>query len=310
MTVVQTRPDRPSPRHRPGGTGPVTRSVALLVALAVGPPALVLVLLVLAVGGGLIGVGLVALVACLAAWWLVTRSDDVALGLHRARPAGEEGDARFRNLAAGLCVSAGLAEPRLYVIDDEAPNALVVGRSAEGAAIAVTTGLLAGTDRVGLEGVLAHALSRIALHDLRAETVAVVVIGLPVRWMTAAAERRDRAVASGDRPGALGRAAGLVLLPFAGLFARVSRSVTPGAAHQEADLAAVRLTRYPPGLLSALEMIEDDPTTTGDTARATAPLWFARPRLSEPGSERAAALQRRFEVHPPLSGRIEILREL
>jgi heat shock protein HtpX len=83
-------------------------------------------------------------------------SDRIALAMSRARPASPEHYARLDNLVEGLCIAGGLPKPRIYVIDDDAPNAFATGRNPKNAAIAVTSGLLAKMNRAELEGVLAH----------------------------------------------------------------------------------------------------------------------------------------------------------
>ncbi len=105
-----------------------------------------------------------------ASWW---GSEKVALAVSRAQPADPTEHARLHNLVEGLCIASGLPKPRIYVIDDPAPNALAIGRSPQHAAIAVTTGLLALMNRVELEAVLAHELSHIKNDDILVATLAV-----------------------------------------------------------------------------------------------------------------------------------------
>ncbi|HEX4978700.1 MAG TPA: M48 family metalloprotease, partial [Acidimicrobiales bacterium] len=149
------------------------RRSALLVA--------VFVLLVVAVAWAfdlLIGYGVVGLVVALGialassavAYW---KSDAIALAMSHARPADEVEHARLHNLVEGLCIAGGLPKPRLYVIEDDAPNAFATGRDPKHAAVAVTTGLLAKLDRIELEAVLAHELSHIKNYNILVSTLAV-----------------------------------------------------------------------------------------------------------------------------------------
>lgn len=127
--------------------------------------------LLLGLGGIGIVVALAAAVAVTAAsWW---GSERVVLAVSRATPADPTEHARLHNLVEGLCVASGLPKPRIYVIDDAAPNAFAIGRSPQHAAIAVTTGLLAVMSRVELEAVLAHELSHIKNDDILTATLAV-----------------------------------------------------------------------------------------------------------------------------------------
>ena len=97
--------------------------------------------------------------------------------MSRAKPADPTTYARLHNLVEGLCIASGLPKPRVYVIDDEAPNAFATGRDPKHAAIAVTTGLLEKMNRVELEGVIAHELSHIKNYDILVSTLAVTMVG-------------------------------------------------------------------------------------------------------------------------------------
>ena len=109
------------------------------------------------------------------AYW---KSDSVALAVSRAKPATIEEYPRLHNLVEGLCIASGLPKPRLYVVDDPAPNAFATGRNPRHAAVAVTTGLLEKLNRIELEGVLAHELSHIKNYDILVSTLAVTMVGV------------------------------------------------------------------------------------------------------------------------------------
>src|SRR5215210_2955658 len=147
---------------------------------------IVFVLLLAAVGaavGVLTGYGLagtiialaVSAVIAFASYW---KADAIALAVSRARPADPDQYKRLHNLVEGLCIAGGLPKPRVYVIDDPAPNAFATGRNPRHAAIAVTTGLLEKMNRVELEGVLAHELSHVKNYDTLVMTLAVTMVGI------------------------------------------------------------------------------------------------------------------------------------
>ena len=98
--------------------------------------------------------------------------------MSRAQPADPHEYARLHNLVEGLCIASGLPKPRIYIVDDPAPNAFATGRNPKHAAIAVTTGLLEKMNRVELEGVLAHELSHIKNYDILVSTLAVTMVGV------------------------------------------------------------------------------------------------------------------------------------
>src|SRR6478735_1463739 len=110
-----------------------------------------------------------------ASYW---KADAVALAVSRAHPADPAEYRRLYNLVEGLTIASGLPMPRIYIVDDPAPNAFATGRNPRHAAIAVTTGLLAKMNRVELEGVLAHELSHVKNYDILVSTIAVTMVGI------------------------------------------------------------------------------------------------------------------------------------
>ena len=130
------------------------------------------------IGGGPIGVAIAVVIAAATSFFAYWKSDAVALRMSRARPAPAEEFARYHNIVEGLCIASGLPKPRLYVVDDPAPNAFATGRNPRNAAIAVTTGLLEKLNRIELEGVLAHELSHVKNYDILVSTLAVTMVGI------------------------------------------------------------------------------------------------------------------------------------
>jgi heat shock protein HtpX len=234
------------------------KRVALLLGAVAGAVFVMLWLVLAVVGLPLVGLVVAGAAAALVSWQLHRSADAVVLKRTRSTPADEREHARFHNLVEGLAVAAGVPKPSLHVVDDEAPNALALGRDARHAAVVVTTGLLDKLTRIELEGVLAHELSHIRHHDTAVSTLAAAVVGR---------------VAPGLVPSAVGERRETV-----------------------ADVTGVALTRYPPGLISALEKLRDDPSVLRAPDRAIAHLWIEAP-LAEP-------------TRPPLDERIQALREL
>jgi heat shock protein HtpX len=213
-------------------------------------PAVVVFVVVSVVVGVLVsvvvGVGVGAVVGAAAgvvAWW---GGAAAVFRLTGARVAGIDEQPRLHNLIDGLCAASGIPKPALRVVDDVAPNALTVGIHPRGATIVVSTGLVSAMGPIELEAVLAHELSHVKVHDILPATVAV---------------------------GSLG--------PLAILFPPAARLTAWGAARDRealADMAAVALTRYPPGLISALEKLGAGSAPPshrrGARARATDHLWI------------------------------------
>lgn len=213
--------------------------------------------------GAMVGLGLAGLVAGLVVASLLAaaaarRSTELALAMSSASPADPLEYARLHNLVEGLCVASGLPKPGLYIVTDEAATAFAVGRDPRHAAVVVTTGLLDGLSRIELEGVLAHELSHIKSYDIRSATLAVTIIGLPLQFV---------------RP----------------LLTKAMALVLDHRREIDADVTGVALTRYPPGLISALEKLRERPVAQPGSP-ATAHLWCT--------------------TYPPLEERIQALREL
>lgn len=285
------------------------------------------VILVVAVGfaldlllhGGPAFIAVAVVIAAGSAGLSYWKSDAVALAVSRARPASVEEFPRLHNLVEGLCIAGGLPKPRIYVVDDPSPNAFATGRNPKHAAIAVTTGLLERMNRVELEGVVAHELSHIKNYDILVSTLAVTMVGiiaiaadLGVRfmWFGMGRSRNNDNDSGGGGALALLGILGFALLILSPLIARVMQAAVSRKRETLADVSAIELTRYPPGLISALEKLRDDYTVVGSTSHATAHLWIEQPQAVEEDEGRISRINRMFNTHPPLEERIALLREL
>lgn len=291
------------------------RSIALVVAFVA------FVALVGAAVGVLVGYGLVGTLAALVFAGLMAfgsywKADAIALAVSRARPADPEQYQRLHNLVEGLCIAGGLPKPRVYVVDDPAPNAFATGRNPRHAAVAVTTGLLEKLDRVELEGVLAHELSHIRNYDILVSTMAVTLVGsiailtdtaIRLMWWNGGRVSRAGDRSDGNNPLAL---VGFALLIFAPIIAKAMQATISRSRETLADVSACQMTRYPPGLISALEKLRDDTTVTHSASTATAHLWIEQPMAGVGDGGRLGGVHRMFDTHPPLDERIALLREL
>lgn len=266
-------------------------------------------------GAGPTGVIVALVFSGATAFFSYWKADAIALAVSRAKPADPEQYQRLHNLVEGLCIAGGLPKPRVYIVDDPAPNAFATGRNPKHAAIAVTTGLLEKLNRVELEGVIAHELSHVRNYDILVSTLAVTMvgsiallsnIGMRMMWWNGGRTRRD-----GDRDGGNPLAIlGLVLLIFAPLIGKLMQATISRRRETLADVSACQLTRYPPGLISALEKLRDDCTVTHSATTATAHLWIEQPMSGVGDSGKFGSLNRMFDTHPPLEERIALLREL
>ncbi len=269
-------------------------------------------------GYGAIGVIFAVGIAISMSFFSYFYSDKVALSASRAQPADQNEYRRYHNLVEGLCIAAGLPKPRLYVVQDDAPNAFATGRNPEHAALAVTTGLLQQMNRVELEGVVAHELAHIKNYDILVTTIAVTAVGavallsdIGFRTMLwgGGNSRNSNSNDSGGLGGiiAIAGIALLVLAPFAAQLMQFSLSRNR---EYLADASGVSLTRYPPGLISALEKLQADHSIVHSATKATASMWIEQPLKGKAGGGNEKWLDKAFNTHPPLEDRIARLKEL
>ncbi len=271
--------------------------------------------LVIAVGYGvswymgssmfLYGAIIFALLMNVGSYWF---SDKLVLRMTGAREATHQEFPDLWNVVENLSITAGLPMPRVYVVDDSAPNAFATGRDPEHAVVAATTGLLAMLDRTELEGVMAHELSHIGNRDMLVMTVAVVLAG----FLAMLADFLTRAVMFGgdDRqkhPFAIVlMIVGIVLVPIA---AQLMQLAISRKREYLADASGALLTRYPEGLASALEKISGYPHPMQRRSTATAHLFIADPNGAGEKSI-GQKLSGLFQTHPAAEDRIRILREM
>lgn len=279
----------------------------------------VFVVLVLAVGwafgyitdGGPFGLVLAVGVSFAMAWGSYWYSDRIVLAMSRARPVDRETEPYLVNVVEGLSIAAGLPVPRAYVIDDPAPNAFATGRNPQHAAIAVTRGLMEKLDRLELEGVVAHELAHVKNYDTLVQTMTAVLAGTVVLlsdWLVRSlwwgGGRRDS-----DRGGGQGQAIlmlfGIVLAVTAPFFAALIQMAISRKREYLADANGALLTRYPPGLASALRKIAGDTEKLSVANKATEALYIYNPLRDYGGG-----LNSLFNTHPPVEERIRRLEAM
>lgn len=212
------------------------------------------------------------------------------------------------NAVENLSIASGIPKPRVYVIDDDSPNAFATGRNPQHASIAVTTGLLRRMEKIELEGVLAHEMSHIKNEDIRVMMLVIVLVGTLtllgdqfLRFGFGGRRRRNRD--SGDIGGIL-MILGLVFLILAPFIGQLIKLAISRRREYLADASGALLTRYPEGLARALEKIRDADIPMQRTSSATNHLWIAEP-VSAGFGQRIAGL---FSTHPPIDDRIAKLR--
>lgn len=280
-----------------GGFVLVAGIFASVVALALGADPLVLPF----VFGGLILYALFSYYA----------SSRVALAVSGARPIAKEEAPELYRIVENLSIGSGLPMPKVYIINDGAPNAFATGRDPKHASVAVTSGLLQKLDKAELEGVLAHEMSHVGNYDIRVMTITVVLVGLIAlmadffmrwTWYGAGSRRGNK-----DRGGAAAIliVVAIVMAILAPLAAQLIHLAISRQREYLADASGALLSRNPDALARALEKIAADPDPLEEANKATAHLYF-----SNPLREHQSFLNNLFSTHPPVAERVRLLRAM
>lgn len=239
-------------------------------------------------------------------------SDKLVVSMTGARPLKKEEHLELFRIVENLAITAGLPMPKVYIVDDPAPNAFATGRNPEHAVVAVTTGILSILDKNELEGVIAHELSHIGNRDMLVMTVAVVLAGF-IAILADMFLRFAHMGGGGDRDNRAGiillilGIVGIILAPIA---AKMIQLAISRKREFLADASGALLTRYPEGLASALVKISQAGQPMRRASHATAHLFIADP-FAEGGKrtigDRIGGL---FMTHPPVRDRVAALREM
>ena len=268
--------------------------------------------------GGVAGVVIATVLAVVLSLGSYFAGDRIVLASTGAREVTAEQEPRLHNIVEGIAIAAGVPKPRVYVVPEQAPNAFATGRDPQHSSIAVTQGLLDVMNRVELEGVIGHEMSHVLDRDILIGTVVATVVGAAVlmseffmrSWFWSGGRmggRRD----GGDGGGIITLvlfAVGIVLLILAPLAGQLIKLSVSRNREYLADAEGVLLTRYPPGLISALEKIRDAPHAMRSANNATAHLWLEQPSRV-PGQE-TSTMEKLFSTHPPIEERIQRLKEM
>ncbi len=263
---------------------------------------------------GLVGLGVTAIVWLSMLLVALFASDNIFLHMSGAREVERDEFPQLFNIVEEMKIAASLeAIPRIFIMDDPAPNAFAVGKSPEKSAICVTAGLLGCCNRDELQGVIAHELGHIMNRDILYMTVAATMLGAIVfiadmisNSMRFGSHRRYRSSSSrndSNDGGALLILIALLIAIIGPLLARILYFSVSRKREYLADATSARLTRYPAGLASALEKLKGASYRLTSAPRATAPFYIVNPYKSQLSDNV-------FATHPPLDRRIEILRKM
>jgi heat shock protein HtpX len=235
-------------------------------------------------------------------------SDKIVLKLAGAREAKREEYFDLYTSVENLAITAGLPMPKIYVINDPAPNAFATGRDKDHAVVAATTGLLAILNKTELEGVIAHELSHIGNRDMLLSTVVVVLVGF-VSILSDVLVRSNFHGGSRDndsKANGILMLAGIILAILAPIFATLIQLAISRKREFLADASGALLTRYPEGLANALRKISESNQPMSRQSSAIAHLYIADPKGSKI-SGIGKKISGLFATHPPAEDRIKVL---
>lgn len=241
-------------------------------------------------------------------------SDKIVLSISSARPANPAEDKLFTQVAENLCIGSGLPKPRLYVIEDTAPNAFATGRNPDNAVICVTTGLLSKLNRTELEGVVAHELTHIKNYDIRLMSIVSVMVGLIallgdwfMRTLWWGGRHKDDR--ENGNAGAVLMVIGIIFAILSPIVATLIQLAISRRREYMADAGAVEITRQPQGLISALKKISEDTEPLEAANKATAHMYIVNPFKGKVHTA-VSTFANLFNTHPPISERIKLLQSM
>jgi heat shock protein HtpX len=227
-------------------------------------------------------------------------SDKIVLASVGAREIKKEDNKFYYDIVEGLTIASGLPMPKLYVMPSMQINAFASGRDPKNSVVCVTQGALEKLERRELEGVLAHELGHISSYDIRYMTLVAVMVGIIsiisqmfLRSLSFRSSNRDN-----DKGNAIFMIIGIILAILAPICVAFVQLAISRKREFSADASAVKFTRYPPGLIGALEKIKYANEPEKKINKAIAPLFFANP-FKELGS-----------THPSIEKRIEVLKRM
>lgn len=226
------------------------------------------------------------------------KSDKIALASVRAKKASRTEYKQYYNVVEGLTLASGMPMPELYIMPSPQINAFASGRNPENAVICVTEGALEKFDKNELEGVVAHELGHIANYDIRYITLVAIMVGMVAiisqiflrsLWFRGGGNNRGKEIFI---------LIGIAMAILAPIVVYIVQMSISRKREFVADASAVKFTRYPKGLISALEKIQTHNQPEKKISKAVAPLFFANP-FKELG-----------RTHPPLEKRISVLKRM
>lgn len=243
-------------------------------------------------------------------------SDKMVLAIAGAREIQKSDNPELYNIVDNLCIGAGLPQPKVYIIDDTAPNAFATGRDPKHAVVAVTSGLLQKLEKAELEAVIAHELTHVGNFDIRLMTIVAILAGTVVllsdlfmRWSFWGGGGRKREDRGGGQAQLILFLVALVLMILAPIIAQLIKLAISRKREFLADAGAAMITRHPEALARALEKLTADTEPLEVANKATAHMYIINPLKEYEGTSRGWFASM-FLTHPPIEERVAALRSM
>jgi heat shock protein HtpX len=234
-------------------------------------------------------------------------SDKLVLGMSGAKPIQKQDNPDLYRTVENLTIATGMPMPKIYIIDDPAPNAFATGRDPNHAVVAFTTGILNRLERLELEGVVAHELSHVRNYDTRLMSIVVILVGTVALLADIFFRSLWWGGGSRDRKGGGGLLliVGVVVAILAPVSAQLIKLAVSRRREFLADSSGALITRNPEGLASALQKISNDSTPPKHASTANAHLFIINPFK---GKQAKSWFTNLFRTHPPIEDRVKALR--
>ncbi len=239
-------------------------------------------------------------------------SDKIVMAISGAKQIAKKDNPTLFRIVENLSIASGMPLPKIYIIDDTAPNAFATGRDPQHAAIAFTTGIISKLDRLELEGVAAHELSHVGNYDTRLMAIVSILVGTVA--LAADFFLRISFYGRGNRDEDRGQAAaifmvlGIFMAILAPIIAMLIQLSISRKREYLADASGALLTRNPDSLVDALIKISNDREPLEAANKATAHLYISDPLKNQKGA--ITLFAKLFQTHPPIAERVKALRAM
>lgn len=263
--------------------------------------------------GGLGFVGIALILSGLMSFGSYYYSDKIVLKISGAKPADRKNHFNLYTATENLSIATGVPKPKLYVINDSAPNAFATGRDPEHAVICATTGLIQKLSKTELEGVIAHEMSHIRNYDIRLMSIVSVLVGsialLADFFLRVSFIRGRRGNRKSSQIDAVFMILGIVFALLSPFIAQLIQLAISRRREFTADAGAISITRQPQGLITALQKIAADHEPLEAANKATAHLYIENP-FKDKSKSKVGWFSGLFNTHPPVTERLKALQKM